>query len=214
MTPRPLLLLGAGGLAREALAAARAMPEVWKPIGALDDDRTRHGREIDGLPVLGDLELAHEYPFAAVLACIANSRRPASRARVDERLCLPAERWATVVHPAASLAPGVEVGHGSILLAGVVVTAPQRIGRHVVAMPHVLLTHDDQVGDHATLAGGVKLGGGVRVRPRAYVGQGALIREYVEIGEEAVIGMGAVVLSSVPPRQTWAGVPARPIEPA
>ena len=43
MTPRPLLLVGGGGLAREVLAAVRLLPEKWKPIGALDDDASRHG---------------------------------------------------------------------------------------------------------------------------------------------------------------------------
>jgi sugar O-acyltransferase (sialic acid O-acetyltransferase NeuD family) len=209
VSPRPLLLLGAGGLARETLAAVRALPDVWQPIGALDDDPRTHGEQIDGLPVLGALDQVHEHESAAVIACIANVRRPASRAVVDARLGLAPERWATVVHPAASLAPGVEVGYGSILLAGVVVTAPQRLGRHVVAMPHVLLTHDDQVDDYVTLAGGATLGGGVRVRASAYLGQRCAIREYIEIGEEAVIGMGSVVLSDVPARETWAGAPAR-----
>jgi sugar O-acyltransferase (sialic acid O-acetyltransferase NeuD family) len=209
VTPRPLLLLGAGGLARETLAAVRALPEAWQPIGALDDDPALHGGQIDGLPVLGGIEQVREHESAAVIACIANVRRPASRAVIDARLALPPERWATIVHPAASLAPGVEVGYGSILLAGAVVTAPQRLGRHVVAMPHVLLTHDNQVDDYATLAGGATLGGGVRIRRSAYLGQRSVIREYVEVGEEAVVGMGSVVLSDVPARETWAGVPAR-----
>jgi sugar O-acyltransferase (sialic acid O-acetyltransferase NeuD family) len=209
VTPRPLLLLGAGGLARETLAAARAMPEAWQPIGALDDDPALHGGQIDGLPVLGGIEQVHEHVSAAVISCIANVRRPAARARLQERLGLPAERWATLIHPAASLAPGVEVGYGSILLAGVVVTAPQRIGRHVVAMPHVLLTHDDQVEDYVTLAGGATFGGGVRVRTCAFVGQRSVVREYLEIGEQAVVGMGSVVLADVPAGETWAGVPAR-----
>ena len=38
MTPRPLLLVGGGGLAREALATVRLLPDEWKTIGALDDD--------------------------------------------------------------------------------------------------------------------------------------------------------------------------------
>jgi hypothetical protein len=38
MAPRPLLLVGGGGLARETLATVRLLPEKSKPIGALDDD--------------------------------------------------------------------------------------------------------------------------------------------------------------------------------
>ncbi|UVS82401.1 acetyltransferase [Actinokineospora sp. UTMC 2448] len=204
---RPLLLVGAGGLAREVLAAARALGAPV--LGMLDDDAARYGTTVDGVPVLGGLDLVHDHSDAAVLLCVANPARPAGRAAVAARLGLPDERYATLVHPAASVAHGAELGAGTVLLAGAVITAPQRVGRHVLAMPHVLMTHDDEVGDHATLAGRATLAGNVTVGESAYLGAGALVRQGVHIGTEAVVGMGAVVLADVPARQTWAGVPAR-----
>ncbi|HEX5117372.1 MAG TPA: NeuD/PglB/VioB family sugar acetyltransferase [Pseudonocardiaceae bacterium] len=209
MTARPLLLLGAGGLARETLAAARTLPGTWQPIGVLDDDPARHGHDVDGVPVLGPTDLVHDHPDAAVVPCVASPRRNAARLRLVDRLALPTDRWATIVHPAASIAAGTVLGEGAIVLAGVVVTAPITVGRFLMAMPHVLLTHDDEVRDGVTLAGRATLAGGVRIGRGAYVGQGALIRENVVIGDDAVIGMGSVVLSDVPDGQTWAGVPAR-----
>jgi sugar O-acyltransferase (sialic acid O-acetyltransferase NeuD family) len=209
MTARPLLLLGAGGLARETLVAVRARPDLLRPIGVLDDDPTRHGDDVDGVPVLGYTDRVHDFPDAAVVSCVASSARPDGRLRLVRRLGLLADRWATVVHPAASIAPGTTIGEGSIVLAGVVVTAPITIGSHLVAMPHVLLTHGDVLADGVTLAGRATLAGGVQLDEAAYVGQGAMIREYVRIGAHAVIGMGAVVLGDVPDGQTWAGVPAR-----
>jgi sugar O-acyltransferase (sialic acid O-acetyltransferase NeuD family) len=205
-----LLLVGAGGFAREVLAAVRAGSR-WVPLGALDDDPNRHGEEIDGLPVLGPTDLVHEHTDAAVVVCVANAHRPRTRETVTGKLGLPADRYGTVVHPAASLAAGTEVGPGSILLAGVVVTTPQRIGAHVVAMPHVVITHDDEIEDFVTLAGRATLAGGVHIGRCAYLGQGSMIRENTKIGEGAVIGMGAVVLSDVPAGEIWAGVPARPL---
>lgn len=209
MTARPLLLLGAGGLARETLAVIRVLPEAWRPIGVLDDDPARHGSDVDGVPVLGPTDLVHDHPDAAVVPCVASPHRPAARLRLTDRLRLPAERWASIVHPGASIADGTVLGEGAIVLAGVVVTAPITVGRFLMAMPHVLLTHDDEVRDGVTLAGRATLAGGVRVGRGAYVGQGALVREQVVIGDEAVIGMGSVVLADVPDGQTWAGVPAR-----
>ncbi|WP_156756188.1 NeuD/PglB/VioB family sugar acetyltransferase [Actinokineospora pegani] len=205
----PLLFVGAGGLAREALAAARALPGRFAPLGFLDDDPATHGSELDGLPVLGPSELVHERADALVLVCVASSARPRGRADLVRRLGLPADRYATLVHPMASVAPGVELGEGAILLAGAVITAPQRVGAHVVAMPHALFTHDDAVGDFVTCAGRATLAGSVEVGEAAYLGAGCLVREGVRVGAGAVLGMGAVVLSDVPDGQTWAGVPAR-----
>lgn len=209
MSPRPLLLIGAGGLAREVLAATRALPADWAVIGMLDDDPARHGAVLDGVPVLGGSDLVHDYPDVSVLACVASPHRPEGRAALVRQLDLPAQRWATVVHPAASVAGGVALGEGTVLLAGTVITAPQLIGAHVVAMPQVLLTHDDAVGDFVTMAGRVALAGGVTVHTAAYLGAGALIREGLQVGEAAVVGMGSVVLDDVPAHQIWTGVPAR-----
>jgi sugar O-acyltransferase (sialic acid O-acetyltransferase NeuD family) len=212
MTPKPLLLAGAGGLARETLAAVRtvnAVAPLWCPVGMLDDDPARHGSDVDGLPVLGPLAAVHDHPDAAVVICTGSARNPASRQRIAARLGLPDDRYGTVVHPAASLAPGTVLGPGCVLLAGCVVTAPQRVGRHVVAMPQVLLTHDDEVGDHVTMAGRVALAGGVRVGEGAYLGAGALVREGLAIGAWSVVGMGSIVLEDVPPGEVWVGVPAR-----
>lgn len=153
MAPRPLLLVGGGGLAREVLATVRLLPEKWNPIGALDDDPSRHGTDLDGVVVLGGSDFGG-FTDAAVVACVANARRPASRLGVIRRLDLPDDRWATVVHPAACVPEGSILGPGTVLLAGAVVTSPLRIGAHVVAMPHVLITHDDKIADGATFAGG------------------------------------------------------------
>jgi sugar O-acyltransferase (sialic acid O-acetyltransferase NeuD family) len=208
--PRPLLLVGAGGLARETLAAARSAGDPqWTPLGFLDDNPATHGTVLDGLPVLGPVDAVHGYPEAAVVICTGSSRDPGSRRRIADRLDLPAHRYGTVLHAAASVAHGTEVGPGSVLLAGTVVTAPQRIGAHVVAMPQVVLTHDDEVGDHVTMAARVTLAGGVRVGEGAYLGAGALVREQLSIGDWSLVGMGAVVLADVPAYEVWVGNPAR-----
>jgi sugar O-acyltransferase (sialic acid O-acetyltransferase NeuD family) len=211
MTPRPLLLVGGGGLAREALATVRLLPDEWKIIGALDDDPSKHGADLDGVSVLGGSELIGELTDAAVIACVANAHRPAGRLGIVRRLNLPDDRWATVIHPMASVPQGSSLGPGTLLLAGVVITTPLRIGAHVVAMPNVLITHDNKIGDGVTFAGRASLGGGVTVEECAYIGQGASVREMICIGAGAVVGMGSVVLEDVPAGEVWAGVPAKRI---
>ena len=206
----PILLVAASGLAREAAVAARE--GGLRVAGCLDDDPSLWGTEVaPGLPVLGGLDVVAAQPDARLTICAGKgSGRERLAARL-QGLGVDRERFVTIVHPSVSVPDRDAVGAGSILLAGVVLTADVIIGEHVVCMPHVVLTHDCRVGSFATLCAAVVLGGRVVVGRGAYVGMAAAVRESLTIGESAVVGMGAVVLSDVPAGETWAGLPARPI---
>ncbi|MFG2791175.1 acetyltransferase [Streptomyces sp. NPDC048419] len=203
-----LVIVGAGGFARETAQAA-ADSGGFKLLGHLDDNPALHGVEVDGVPVLGGCDLVHELPAAQVVICVGNPRDYAARARLADRLGLPEDRYATVVHPTAAVSATSEVGPGSVLFAHCVLTAAVRVGAHVAVMPQVVLTHDDVVEDFATLTSGVRLGGSARLERGAYVGSGALIREGTTIGAWSLIGMGSAVLGDVPPGEVWVGSPAR-----
>jgi sugar O-acyltransferase (sialic acid O-acetyltransferase NeuD family) len=215
VTPIPLLLVGSGGFARETLELVRAINRSspqWEVLGFLDDDEARHGAEVLGARVLGPCEAARDHADALVVACVASPADPPRRLRLVERLDLPPERYATLVHPAAVVPESAALGPGTVIHAATVLTADVTLGAHVAVMPAVVLTHDDVVGDGATFGAGVRLAGNVTIGRAAYVGSGALVRENLEIGEAAVVGMGAVVTAPVPAGEVWAGVPARPLE--
>jgi sugar O-acyltransferase (sialic acid O-acetyltransferase NeuD family) len=209
---RDLIIVGAGGFARETAAAVAALNEVtptWRLLGFLDDDEALHGRLRGGVPILGGIDEVRELPTAAVVVCTGNPRDYASRARIVRRLALPPERYTTLVHPSAQVADGCVVGPGSVLLAQVVLTADVHVGAHVAVMPQVVLTHDDAVDEYTTIASGARLGGAARLARGAYVGSGALIREGVTIGAWSLVGTGSVVLHDIPAGEVWAGNPAR-----
>jgi len=203
-----LVIVGAGGFARETAQAVRDAGG-FELLGHLDDNPALHGTEVDGVPVLGGSDLVHDLTEARVVVCIGNPRDYAARARLVRRFALPEERYATVVHPTAVVSGTSVIGPGSVLLAHCVLTAAVRVGAHVSVMPHVVLTHDDVIEDFATLTAGVRLGGGVRLERGAYVGSGALVREGTTIGAWSQIGMGSSVLGDVPPGEVWVGSPAR-----
>ncbi|WP_369190943.1 acetyltransferase [Streptomyces sp. R08] len=203
-----LVIVGAGGFARETAQAAADAGE-FKVLGHLDDNPALHGTEVDGVPVLGGCDLIGELPEARVVICVGNPRDYAARARLVRRLALPADRYATVVHPTASVSRTSQVGPGTVLLAHCTLTAAVHVGAHVAVMPQVVLTHDDVVEDFATLASGVRLGGGARLECGAYAGSGALVREGTTVGAWSLIGMGSAVLGDVPPGEVWVGSPAR-----
>jgi sugar O-acyltransferase (sialic acid O-acetyltransferase NeuD family) len=214
---RDLFLVGAGGFGREvaeAVRAANADRPTWRLLGFLDDDPGNHGRVVGGLPVLGPIESVHDHASAQVVLCSGHPGNYDSRRAIADRLGLDDERYATIVHPGATVGSTCTVGAGSVLLAHVDVTADAEIGRHVAVMPQVVVTHDCRVEDFATLASGVRLGGSCRVERGAYVGSAASVRESVTIGRRALIGMASVVTRDVPADRLWYGIPARDMAPA
>jgi sugar O-acyltransferase (sialic acid O-acetyltransferase NeuD family) len=206
---RDLVIVGAGGFARETAAAAGP---AWNVLGFADDDPALYGTTRSGLPILGPVDSVGGLD-AAVVVCVGNPRNYRARRQIVERLGLPEHRYATVVHPSVVIDAGSVVGPGSVLLAGTVLTADVTVGAHVAVMPHVVLTHDNVVGDYATVTSGVRLGGGAVLQEGAYVGAGALVREGVTVGAWSLVGMGSVVLHDVPSGEVWAGNPAHLIRP-
>ncbi len=203
-----VLLLAASGLARETLESIRQTGD-HQVLGILDDNAELHGTSVNGVPVLGGLDLAVR-SREQLLICAGKG---ASRAAIARRLDLPEERYATHASAHAVLGSTVAVGAGSIILAGTVATSDVRIGRHVVLMPRVVLTHDDVLEDYSTLAAGAALAGTVHVGPEAYLGTNSTVRENLSIGRGAVLGMAAALITDLPAGQTWAGNPARPLGP-
>lgn len=205
-----LVLVAASGLAREVLAVEELLGR-FDEVVVLDDDPATWGSELAGRPVVGPISMVDAHPEHEVIVCAG---RGAARHSIVTRLSahgVAPTRYATTVHPDVRVPSSCTVGAGSVLLAGVVLTADVRIGEHVVVMPHATLTHDVVLDDFATLCAQTALAGGVHVGAGAYVGTGACVREGVRVGADALLGMGAVLVRDLPPNETWVGVPARPV---
>jgi sugar O-acyltransferase (sialic acid O-acetyltransferase NeuD family) len=210
--PKPLVIVGVGGFSREtaeAVRACNAARPVWRALGFVDDDASQSGATVDGLPVLGTIDSLEGCPDAMLVVGIGRPDNYTTKLEIVRRIALAPERFATIVHPSASLATTTTVGVGSVILAATVSTASVVIGQHVAVMPGVILTHDNVIGDYATLAAGVRLGGGVHIGIGAYIGAGVVVRENIRIGPWAMVGMGSVVTHDVPAGQLWLGTPAR-----
>ncbi len=108
---------------------------------------------------------------------------------------LSSQIFQTDIHPAARIGNGVFVDHAT----GVV------IGSTAVIEDDVSMLHG------VTLGGTGKIRGErhPKVRRGVLIGAGARVLGNIEIGRCALIAAGSLVLESVPPNKTVAGVPAR-----
>lgn len=73
----------------------------------------------------------------------------------------------------------------------------------------VHLAHNVRIGAHSAAAALVGIAGSTRVGKGVFFGGQAGVIGHLELGDGARIAAAAAVLKSVPPGETWSGVPAR-----
>jgi sugar O-acyltransferase (sialic acid O-acetyltransferase NeuD family) len=206
-----IVVYGAGGFAREvAWLAAECGRQV---VAYIDDSRSTHGQRLNDVEVMGLEDVAARFPNVSVAIGIGS---PAGRETVAAKATAAGLRPALLIDPRVVRSEWVEVGEGTVICAGSILTTNIRIGRHVQVNLHCTIGHDVVMDDFATLAPGVHISGWVHLAKSAYVGTGAVVingtaGKPVIIGEGAVVGAGACVVKSVEPRTTVVGVPAKPL---
>lgn len=203
MTER-ILVLGAGGHAKVVVSTLQAAKRP--PYKVLDDDETKWGTRILGIPVEGPLaRLADEDQDCAIQAFGSNRLRA-------QHVALEGILWTAVIHPTAYVHESAVIGPGTVVCAGAIVQPGTRLGSHVIVNTGASVDHDCELGDFVHLAPGARLAGNVRVGCGTLVGIGAVVVPGVVIGKWTKIGAGAAVIGDLPSRCVAAGVPARILE--
>jgi sugar O-acyltransferase (sialic acid O-acetyltransferase NeuD family) len=182
---------------------------TWTVAGFLDDDRPSGSRHM-GREVLGPLRDSPRFEGCMFINSIGSDKTYRRRPEILASTGLAAERFASLVHPAASVSSRARLGHGVIVIPGVVAGGVS-IGDHVTLCPRCVVGHESSIGDYSILAPGAVVSGLVNIEPMCYVGAGAVIRQKLQIGAGSLIGMGAVVVHEVNPGMTLVGNPARPL---
>ena len=206
--PRPLLILGDGPFAIEALDIAEAAGDI-APLGFVNSvKRPLAGATLAGLPVFWVDDLACGPDACDVVCAIVTTRRRG----FIETMRARGFRFRSLVHPLASVSKRAVIGDGCIVNAGCVIGSNAELGETTVVNRGVLIGHDDRIGQCCTIGPGANIAGHVAIGDGAFIGQGAIIRERLSIGQGAVIAAGAVVLKDVAANQMVAGIPARMVK--
>jgi sugar O-acyltransferase (sialic acid O-acetyltransferase NeuD family) len=207
MTGR-LIIVGAGGHGREALAVARAANrrrDRWHTISLADDGTPAEDtlERVDA-ELVGDTQWLINNGDEHVIAI----GDPSTRRSIAERIGRSAPAVA-LVDPSAWLGDDVILDDGAMLYPGAICTTNVRIGHHSHVNCGVIVSHDCRVGDFVSLSPGVRLNGDVTIKDGAFLGTGAVVLPGRTVGQGAVVGAGAVVVDDVAPATTVIGVPAR-----
>jgi serine O-acetyltransferase len=113
------------------------------------------------------------------------------------------------IPPTVKVGDGLQLAHGAV---GLVIHEATEIGNNVKIFQGVTLGFADEF---LSTEQRPLLLGRVIIEDNVIIGAGAKVLfkvgQTLTVGNGAIIGANAVVLSSVPPGETWVGVPARPL---
>ena len=217
MQVKQIAIYGAGGFGREVawlVQSCNVNIELYEVVCFIDDNKASHGVVLNDIPITS-LETAYQqYPNASVVCGVGT---PKIRQQMLEKAASVGFGYETIIHPQVECSKWVEIGLGTVICTGNILTTNIILGQHVQINLDCTIGHDAVLGDYTTLAPGVHISGCVRFGQRVYVGTGAVIingtqENPITIGDDVIIGAGACVTKSVPNGLTVVGVPAKPLQ--
>jgi UDP-3-O-[3-hydroxymyristoyl] glucosamine N-acyltransferase len=105
-----------------------------------------------------------------------------------------------------------EIGKGSIITMGSIVTCNVAIGDHSQLNLHTTIGHDCRIGHYFTTAPGAHISGECEIGHNVYFGTNASVRQGVRICDDVTIGMGGVVVKDIVEAGVYIGNPLRKLE--
>ncbi|MCY9265921.1 acetyltransferase [Bacillus licheniformis] len=205
-----VVIIGAGGHGKVVRELVKERPDT--ELAGILDDRYAELHVENGLyrgPSAAAEELARLHPDAKfVLAVGQNSIRQ----QLYERIGLPLDRYAVLIHPSAVVSGSARIQNGAVVMASSVIQADADVGIHAIVNTGAIVEHDNRIGDYVHLSPGTVLTGGVTVMEGAHLGAGTAVIPGKTVGRWSVTGSGAAVIHDIPDNCTAVGVPARMIK--
>ena len=207
MTSRnKLLIIGASGHGRVVADIAIKMNR-WQQIAFLDDDEEIQspirvkviGKSNDAFTYINDYD---------IFVAIGNNK---TREKIQTQLGVAGANIPTLIHPSAIIGEKVEVGIGTVVMAGVVINCCSSTGVGCIVNTGAVIDHDNVIEDYVHISPGTRLAGTVKVGQGSWLGIGSVVSNNVDICSDCKIGAGAVVVKDITEPGTYVGVPARRI---
>ncbi|QLG46684.1 NeuD/PglB/VioB family sugar acetyltransferase [Costertonia aggregata] len=208
----PSIIIGAG---TQGQIYASYLIEAGVPIiGFIDDDTKLSGKNVNGIPVLGDYGDLFSKKLKSnirdVYCPIGNNKIRASylSALKNEGYNTP-----SFIHPTTSIGPDVELGEAIYMLVGNIVMPHTKIGNYLMVNMASTIAHHVTVENGVFMSSGVNIGAMINVKENAYIGMGVTAMTGIKtIGENSLLGAGTVVIKDVPDFATVVGNPGRVIK--
>lgn len=212
---KKLYIIGAGGFGREVAWLVERINEenpTWSFQGFIDDDKEKWNTYENDYKVCGScdylMQIAEKEECYAVCAIGSAKNRKCVIGKMNGSKI----KYATLVDPSVISSKHVEIGEGSIICAGTILTVDIKIGNHVIVNLDCTIGHDAIIEDYVTIYPSVNVSGMTQVNECVELGTGTQIIQGRKIGAKCIIGAGSVVVKDIGKSGTYVGIPAKRIK--
>lgn len=208
---KKICILGAGGFGREVLCClidgiSSTKLKIEETVCFMVSDEHYKETNIMGIEVIP--QSMFDPAIYNVVIAIGD---PTSRKRVVDNLP-PQTTYTSIIHPSAVICDWVEIGEGSIITAGTILTCNIKIGKHAHLNLHTTIGHDCIIGDFFTTAPAANISGNCNFGDCVYFGTNSAVRQGVKICDNVTIGMGGVVVKDITEEGVYIGNPLKKLE--
>lgn len=201
-----LLIVGASGHGKVVADIALKMNK-WESISFLDDNKNL--KSSMGIDVIGTTKDVHKFIDSHdVIVGIGNN---STREKIQNMLEKLGTSIPVLIHPSAIIGNDVEIGIGTVVMAGVVINCCTKIGKGCIINTSATIDHDNIIEDFVHISPGALLAGTVKVGQGSWLGIGSVVSNNTCITSGCTIGAGAVVVKDIVEPGTYVGVPVRRI---
>lgn len=203
-----LYLCGAGNAEGVRLALRiNERKNYWKKIFILDDDKSKIGKNILGVEILGPFDLLENADPNITEAANLVARTTSKRKSAYERISKFSIPIVSLIDPSVDT-HGVEYRDDVIIYPNVTFSAAAFIDQGSVAFTGAVVGHGCEVGKFCIIAPGAVLNARIIIEEGVYIGTNSSVLPDLKIGAWATVGLNSGVIQNIPPGATAIGVPA------
>ena len=191
-----IVIIGAGGHGRVVADIARACG--YKEIIFLDDAET--------LLATGKVSDYKKYKADSdFIIAIGNN---VVREKIQNQLLKENCEVISLIHPSSVIGSDVEIGIGTVVMAGTVINTGTRIGSGVIINTSSSVDHDCVIEDYVHISVGAHLAGTVIVGKQTMIGAGTTVINNKVICGKCILGAGSLITKNIDIEGVYIGVPA------
>ncbi len=194
-----IVIYGGGGHAKSLIDLIRA--EGTYEIAGILDDGIPAGTCILDVPVLGGGEMLGSLQARGIhlaVNAVGGIGSITPRLAVYQKLEQAGFSVVTVTHPRAYVEPTASIAEGCQLFFNSYIGSDVQVGFGSIINTGAIISHDCRLGAYSNVSPGAILAGAVTLGERVLVGMGVTINLGVKVGAGARIGNSAVVKADVP----------------